>query len=54
MTGDIDWKATMAAFREIGYKGVLSVEYSHGAMPGHLVGPFIQLTYKTAEHLRNL
>jgi len=54
MTGDIDWKATMAAFKEIGYQGVLSVEYSHGAMPGRLVGPFIQLTYKTAEHLWNL
>lgn len=54
MTGDIDWKETMAAFKETGYSGVLSVEYSHGVMPEHLVGPFIQLTYQTAEHLWKL
>lgn len=52
--GDIDWNATMAAFKEIGYNGVLSVEYSHGVQPEHLVGPFLDLTYKTAEYLWSL
>ena len=51
MTGDIDWKATMAAFKDIGYSGVMSVEYAHGSMPEQLIGPFLKLTYQTAEHL---
>jgi hypothetical protein len=44
----------MAAFKEIGYNGVLSVEYSHGVQPEHLVGPFLDLTYKTAKYLWSL
>ena len=52
--GDIDWNATMAAFKATGYSGVLSVEYSHGVQPEHLVGPFLDLTYKTAEYLWSL
>ncbi len=49
--GDIDWNATMAAFHEIGYKDVLSVEYSHGVLPEHLTGDFIDLTYKITKDL---
>lgn len=54
LTGDIDWRATMAAVKEIGYEGVTSVEYSHGAIPEHLAKDFIALTYKTAKHLWTL
>lgn len=51
MTGDIDWKLVMDAFREIGYQGVTSVEYAHGKIPQKLMEDFISLTYKSAEHL---
>ncbi len=54
MTGVINWKETIGALKEIEYDGVLSVEYSHGSMPEHLVGEFINLTYKTAKHLWTL
>ena len=42
---------TMGAFREFGYKGIMSVEYAHGEMPEYLVGEFINLTYKSAKHV---
>ena len=54
LTGDIDWQTTMAAFHDIDYKGVLSVEYSHGIIPTHLAEDFISLTYKAAKHLWEL
>ncbi len=51
LTGAIDWNANVAAFREIGYDGVISVEYSHGSMPEYLTGDFIDLTYKATKHI---
>ena len=54
MTGDIRWSETVSAFKEIGYNGVLSIEYSHGAVAAHLMEDFIHLTYKTAEHIWSL
>lgn len=54
MTGDIDWKSVMDAFREVGYQGVTSVEYSHGKMPQKIVEDFIDLTYKATEQLWSL
>lgn len=51
MTGDIDWKAMMDAFKEIGYAGVMSVEYAHGHMPEHLAKEYIDLTFKAAKHV---
>ena len=54
MTGRIDWPATMAAFREIGYKGVMSVEYAYGSMPETLMQEFLNLTFKTAKYLGEL
>ena len=54
MTGDIDWKATADAFRDIDYQGITSIEYSHGKMPEHLMEDFICLTYKTAESIWNV
>lgn len=51
MTGDIRWQDTMAAFRDIGYDGVMSVEYAHGNMPAALIKNFIHLTYDAVDHL---
>ena len=49
LTGDIDWCDTMAAFREVGYKGIMCVEYAHGSMPLELSEEFINLTFKAAK-----
>ena len=54
MTGDINWKDTIAAFREIGYRGVMSVEYAHGSMPAVLLDDFIALTYRSAVYAWNI
>lgn len=54
MTGDIDWKATIDAFKEIRYAGILSIEYAHGNMAPHLVEDFIDLTYRSAAHIWSL
>ncbi len=51
MTGDIDWKETVRAFKEIGYGGVMSVEYAHGSMPTELAEAFIDLTYRSAKYV---
>ncbi len=51
LTGTIDWNANVEVFREIGYDGVISVEYSHGNMPLHLMDEFIDLTYKATKHI---
>lgn len=51
MTGDIDWKSVMGAFKEVGYRGIISVEYAHGKMPQNLMEDFIDLTYRAAEQL---
>lgn len=53
-TGRIRWAETVAALKNIPYNGVLSVEYSHGSMPAHLMADFISLTYKTAAHVWSL
>lgn len=54
MTGSINWKNVMDAFKEIGYSGVTSIEYSSSRMPGYLLEDFITLTYKVAKHLWTL
>ena len=54
LTGDIDWESVMAAFKDIGYQGVLSIEYAHGKIPEGLMTDFINLTYKSAEYLGSL
>ncbi len=51
MTGAIDWTETVRAFRDIDYRGVMSVEYSLGGMPPHLVAPFLDLTYRVSKHI---
>ena len=51
MTGDINWKETMDAFKAVGYAGVLSVEYAHGCMPECLAKEFIDLTFKAAKQV---
>ncbi len=54
MTGDIDWKAAMDAFREIEYSGITCIEYAHGNMPEYLVEDYINLTYRCATCLWSL
>lgn len=49
MTGDIPWHEVMEAFREIGYRGVMSVEYAHGSLPGELMQDFLNFTYRAAK-----
>ena len=51
MTGDIKWDKTMSAFRDIGYDGVLSIEYAHGTMPEPFTEDLINISYKTARYL---
>ena len=53
-TGDIDWRATMTALRDAGYQGVISIEYSHGSMPEHMVESFLKLTALSVQHLNTL
>lgn len=52
-TGDINWKETISAFKDIGYDGVMSVEYAHGNMPETLAEEFIKFTYNAAKHVWN-
>lgn len=54
LTGDTDWNAVMEAFKEIGYAGVTSIEYSHGKIPGDLLEDYLRLSYRTAAHLWTL
>ena len=51
LTGAIDWKPIKEVFDGIGYEGVMSVEYSHGSMPEHLMEAFIKLTYDTTKYI---
>lgn len=54
LTGDIDWKETVSALKEVGYRGVLSVEYAHGSIPAHLAADFLRLTCQAAKHVWSL
>ncbi len=54
MTGNIDWKALMDAFKAINYQGVTNIEYAYGRMAECFMPDFIGLTYKIAEYLRTL
>ena len=51
LSADINWENTMRAFSDIGYSGVMSVEYAHGVIPPPLLGDYINLTYKMARQL---
>lgn len=51
LTGDIDWKETIGAFKEVGYSGIMSVEYAHGRIPEPLAKAFIDLTYRSAKYI---
>lgn len=54
MTGDINWKETIKAFRDIDYSGVMSIEYAHGSIPPVLMKDFINLSFKAAEYVWNI
>lgn len=51
MTGGIDWKSVVDAFKEVGYRGIISIEYAHGTIPPILMEDYISLTYKVAQQL---
>ena len=51
MTGDIDWKTVMSSFHDIGYNGVLCVEYAHGSVPKELMDSFLKFTFDTSKYL---
>ena len=51
LTGDINWNATADAFRQIGYHGIISLEYAHGCIPEHLAKTFINLSYGAVSHI---
>lgn len=44
----------MNAFKEIGYTGVMSIEYAHGSIPECLAQDFIDLSYKSAHYIWQL
>ena len=54
MTGNIDWNETMAAFREIGFDGVLSIEYGQSNLPADLLARYIELTGMVTKYLGEL
>ena len=54
LTGDINWKQKMDAFKKIGYDNVLSIEYSHGNIPENMISDYLKLSYKSLEHLCSL
>ena len=54
MTGTINWMDVMAAFKEIGYNGVTSIEYSRNMLPGFLMEDYLTLTFKIVNHLWTL
>ena len=49
--GDIDWKAQMALFQEIGYKGDLTFEFVYGKLPDCMVEDFLHTAAKTGRML---
>ena len=51
LTGDIDWQETVSALKDIGYNGIMSIEYAHGRIPEALAEDFIRLTYESAKHI---
>lgn len=51
LTGDIDWQATAAAFRDVGYSGVMSIEYAHGRIPASMAREYLDLSIRTARHI---
>lgn len=51
MTGTINWAETMQAFADIGYGGILSLEFSHGSMQGPLAEELIRFSHLAAKEL---
>jgi len=51
LTGDIRWQEVMGALKEIGYTGIMSLEYSHGTIPRCLMENFLTLSCNSAKHL---
>ncbi len=54
LSGDLNWSKIIGAFKDIGYDGVMNIEYSHGNYPEHLTGEFLDLTYKALKYVCSL
>lgn len=51
MTGDINWQDTISAMKEIGYKGVMSIEYAHGCLPDFMMKDFINMSHTAVKYI---
>ncbi len=54
MTGKIDWNETIMALKEIGYGGVMSIEYAHGNIPPELLPEYLKLSFELTRHIWNM
>ena len=52
--GDIDWRAQIASFKEIGYKGNLTYELVYGRWPECMVAEFLKVAANTGKVLIEL
>ena len=51
LTGDINWKEMSSALHEIGYNGVMNIEYSHGSIPESLLDDFLTVSHKSVAYV---
>ena len=49
MTGDVDWHATVDAFKATGYSGIWSIEYAHGSLPEDMIPQYLRMTRLAAQ-----
>lgn len=52
--GDIDWRAQMASFKEIGYKGNLTFEFVYGKLPDSMVEGFLHTVVQSGRLLQEM
>lgn len=52
--GDIDWRAQMASFKEIGYKGNLTFEFVYGKLPDSMVENFLRTAAQSGRLLLDM
>ncbi|MBE6591276.1 MAG: sugar phosphate isomerase/epimerase [Ruminococcaceae bacterium] len=52
--GSINWHEAMRTLVEIGYRGDLTLELGHGAIPDGLINDFISYTHKTGMELLDI
>lgn len=52
--GEIDWQGQMAALREMGYTGKLTLEYVYGGMPEDMMSAWLSLQFAVGQKLISL